>query len=168
MEYDEYKYILNGRVNLFDQNAKTAKIPNNHPSLYDTKNLETVSRLYTGTCLSENFFSRENIEIIHQGIINYVYNKSNGKYQIGKQSEQELSIVMRSYYLSNGKNLNFDIKGQIRELNTKVIEWCATEIITNIEQYNEYKKSVSTLKMPIENPLMTSQRGLKSQEFSYF
>ena len=75
---------------------------------------------------------------------------------------------MRSYYLSSGKNLNFDIKGQIRELNTKVIEWCATEIITNIEQYNEYKKSVSTLKMPMENPLMTSQRGLKSQEFSYF
>ena len=168
MNGDDYKYLLNGRVNLFDSQAKTAKIPNNHPGLYDPKNLETVSRLYSGTCLSENFFSRENVDLIHQGIINYVYNKSNGSYQIGRQSEQELSIVMRSYYLSDGKNLTYDLKGQLRDLNTKVIEWCATEIITNIEQYNEYKKSVSTLKMPMENPLLTSQRGLKSQEFSYF
>lgn len=168
MNRDEYKYILNGRVNLFDNQATTAKIPNNHPGLYNPNNLETVSRLYSGTCLSENFFSRENVEIIHQGIINYVYNKSNGEYQIGKQSEQELSIVMRSVYLSHGKNLTYDIKSQIRELNTKVIEWCANEIITNIQQYVNYKKSVSTLKMPMENPLLTSQRGLKTQEFSYF
>jgi len=75
---------------------------------------------------------------------------------------------MRSVYLSHGKNLTYDIKSQIRELNTKVIEWCANEIITNIQQYVNYKKSVSTLKMPMENPLLTSQRGLKTQEFSYF
>lgn len=161
-------FILNGRVNLFDNKTKTSKINNNDYRLYDSKTLETVSRNYTGTCLSELFFSRENTDIIQQGLINYVYNKSNGMYKIGKQSEQELSIVMRSTYLSYGKNLTYNLNEQLKELNTKVIEWCAERIITNIQQYLDYKVNVSTLKMPMETPALTSQKGLKSNEFNYF
>jgi|694.fasta_scaffold00862_39 hypothetical protein len=161
-------YILNGRVNLFETPTKTAKIYNNDVRLYDQKNLESISRNYTGTCVSEVFFSRENVDIIHEGLINYVYNKTNGKYKISRQSEQELSIVMRSIYLSSGKNLNFNIKEQIKALNKEVIEWCSEQIITNIKQYLDYKTSVSTLKMPMETPALTSQKGLKTTEFSYF
>lgn len=161
-------FILNGRVNLFDNKTRTSKIYNNDVRLYDTKNLETISRNFTGTCLSEMFFSRENVDIIHQGLINYVYNKSNGSYRIGKQSEQELSIVMRSIYLTYGKNLNFNMKEQVRELNRLVIEWCAERIITNIQQYLDYKTNVSTLKMPMETPALTSQKGLKTLELNYF
>jgi hypothetical protein len=168
MNNEEYNYILNGRVNLFDNKSKTYKIPNNHIGLYNPKNLETISRNYSGNCLSERFFSRENIDIIQQGIINSVYNRSNGEFNIGKQSEQELSIVMRSIYLEKGKNLNFNIKEQLKELNTYVIEWCVNEIITNIKQYVEYKKNVSTLRMPMENPLLASQKGLKTLELNYF
>lgn len=164
----EADFILNGRVNLFDTSTKTAKIYNNDIRLYDTKNLDSISRNYSGTCVSETFFSRENVDIIHQGLINYVYNKSNGKYKIGKQSEQELSIVMRSIYLTNGKNLNFNIKEQVKELNREVIEWCAERIIINIQQYLEYKTNVSTLKMPMETPALTSQKGLKTLELKYF
>jgi hypothetical protein len=164
----EADFILNGRVNLFDTPTKTAKIYNNDVRLYDAKNLESISRNYSGTCVSETFFSRENVDIIHQGLINYVYNKSNGKYKIGKQSEQELSIVMRSIYLTNGKNLNFNIKEQIKELNREVIEWCAERIIINIQQYLEYKTNVSTLKMPMETPALTSHKGLKTLELKYF
>lgn len=164
----EADFILNGRVNLFDTPTKTAKIYNNDVRLYDTNNLDSISRNYSGTCVSETFFSRENVDIIHQGLINFVYNKSNGKYKIGKQSEQELSIVMRSIYLTNGKNLNFNIKEQVKELNREVIEWCAERIIINIQQYLEYKTNVSTLKMPMDTPALTSQKGLKTLELKYF
>ena len=107
MNDDNYNYILNGRVNLYDNShsQKTNKIPNNHPALYDPKNLETISRVYSGTHISELFFSRNNIDNIQEGIINNVYNISNGEYKIGKQNEQELSIVMRSIYLEKSKNL---------------------------------------------------------------
>jgi len=161
-------FILNGRINLFNNSTNTSKIFNNNIHLYSSKNLETISRNYTGTCLSELFFSRDNVNIIHQGLINFVYNKTNGKYKIGKQSEQELAIIMRSIYLTYGKNLTYNINQQIKELNTLVIEWSAETIITNIQQYLDYKTNVSTLKMPIESPALTSQKGLKTLELNYF
>lgn len=167
MNADEYNYILNGRVNLFDSHSKTAKIPNNHPGLYNENNLNTINRVYSGTCVSETFFSKENIDIIQEGIINTVYNRTNGLYDIGKQSDQELNIIMRSIYLQEGKNLNYDIKTQVRDLNTNVIKWCVEEIIKNVKQYMEYKKSVSTLPMPMEHSLLLSQKGTKSLELKY-
>lgn len=167
MNADEYNYILNGRVNLFDSQSKTAKIYNNHPGLYNENNLNTINRVYTGTGVSETFFSKENIDIIQEGIINTVYNRSNGSYEIGKQSDQELNIIMRSIYLQEGKNLNYDIMTQVRELNTKVIKWCVDEVIKNIKQYIEYKRSVSTLPMPMEHSLLLSQKGTKTLELNY-
>jgi hypothetical protein len=167
MNVDEYNYILNGRVNLFDSHSTTAKILNNDPRLYNENDRNTISRVYSGTSVSETFFSKENINLIQEGIINTVFNRSNGVYEIGKQSDQELNIIMRSIYLQEGKNLNYDIKTQVRELNTQVIKWCVDEIIKNIKQYMEYKKSVSTLPMPMEHSLLLSQKGTKSLELKY-
>jgi len=167
MNVDEYNYILNGRVNLFDSHSTTAKILNNDPRLYNENNINTISRVYSGTSVSETFFSKDNINLIQEGIINTVYNRSNGSYEIGKQSDQELNIIMRSIYLQEGKNLNYDIKTQVRQLNTQVIKWCVDEIIKNIKQYIEYKKSVSTLPMPMEHSLLLSQKGTKSLELKY-
>jgi len=45
-EYD-YKYILNGRVNLLDENTgdKTYKIANDNISLYKENTLNSISRI---------------------------------------------------------------------------------------------------------------------------
>ena len=166
MDYN--KYILNGRVNLLDKNAKTYKIDPTNPQLYRAGVANTISQLYSGNCLTELFFSKENINIIQEGIINSVYNTSEGKYTISRQSDQELTIVMRSIYFQYGKNLNFNINEQIKELNTKVIRWCVNEIITNINQYMEYRTSVSTLPMPMERAQLPSQKGTKTLEIKSF
>ena len=168
-EYD-YKYILNGRVNLLDENTgdKTYKIANDNISLYKENTLNSISRMYAGNCVSELFFSKENKDIIQQGIINSVYNMSEGEYKIGRQSEQELIIVMRSMYFQHSKNLNFNIKEQVKELNTMVIRWCVDEIIKNIRQYIGYKKSISTLPLPMEHSLLPSQKGTKTLEIKTF
>jgi hypothetical protein len=165
---DYYKYILNGRINLFDKNASTAKIMNNDPYLYKENVANTINRLYSGNCLTELYFSKENIDIIQEGIINSVYNKSDGKYTISRQSDNELIIVMRSIYFQYGKNLNFNINEQIKELNTLVIRWCVDEIISNVKQYLEYKKSVSTLPVPLEHAQLSSQKGTKTLEIKSF
>jgi len=166
MDYN--KYILNGRVNLFDTNNPSFKIDNSSLNLYTEKTANTVNRLYSGNCLSEMYFSKENINIVQQGIINSVYNKSEGKYSIGKQSEQELAIIMRSIYLQYSKNLNFNIQEQILDLNTRVIRWCVDEIITNIKQYVDYRKNVSTMPMPLEHAQLPSQKGTKTLEIKSF
>jgi hypothetical protein len=161
-------YILNGRINLFDENSKSSKILNNNPELYNEKNISTINRNITGNCVSEIYFSQENMDIIQQGIFNSVFNLSEGQFKIGKQSEQELKIIMRSFYFQNAKNLNFDIIEQVRDLNTFVIRWCVDEIIKNIKQYIEYKKSVSTLPLPLEHSQLPSQKGTKILEIKSF
>ena len=161
--------ILNGRVNILDSTIdETSKIYNNEPQLYNEKNVNIINRNFSGNCISELFFSRENVEIIQKGIINSVFNKSNGEYIISNQSEQELKIIMRSMYFQYGKNLNYDIIEQIKELNTLVIRWSVDEIIKNIKQYIEYKKSISTLPMPMERAVLPSQKGTKTLEIKSF
>ena len=75
---------------------------------------------------------------------------------------------MRSIYFQYGKNLTFDIKQQIRDLNTRVINWCVDEIITNINQYINYTKAVSILPMVMEHAQLPSQKGTKTLEIKTF
>ena len=100
-------YILNGRINLFDEKSKTSKILNNDPQFYNEKNISSINRYISGNCVSEIYFSQENMDLIQNGIINSVFNTTEGQFKIGKQSEQELKIIMRSIYFQNSKNLNF-------------------------------------------------------------
>ena len=75
---------------------------------------------------------------------------------------------MRSYYLQYSKNLPTNINTQINELNKMVINWSVDEILTNIKQYINYKKSVSALPMPLERAQLPSQKGTKSLELKSF
>ena len=60
------------------------------------------------------------------------------------------------------------INEQILELNTLVIRWCVDEIITNIKQYVNYRKNVSTLPLPLEHAQLPSQKGTKTLEIKSF
>ena len=165
---DNYKNndfnILNGRINLFDTDTVPAN--NNNTDCYSYA--ENIDRNISVTCVSQFFFSKQNIDIIQTGIINSVFNVSEGEFLINKQSEQELKIIMRSIYLQYSKNLDYNIKEQILELNTIVIRWCVDDIVKNIKQYIEYKKSVSTLPLPMEHAVLPSQKGTKTLEIKSF
>lgn len=158
--------ILNGRENLYS--CPIPKQLNNNTSFYNENALNTISRSMTQNTLSITFFSKENIDIIQQNIISDVYLKSNGKYKIKRQSDQELIIIMRSYYFQYAKNSENNIKNQIIELNKMVTDWSVNEIIKNIQQHDGYKESVSTLPMPLDRSQLTSQKGTKTLEFKSF
>lgn len=152
--------VFNGRVNLYDNNPKMSinvrDLSLNEPRIY-VENQNSVYKL---------FFSQGNIDILQQGIRNSVYNQT-GKI-IGKQSEQELIIIMKSIYTEHSKNLPCNIPQQVKELNTYVLRWSVKEIISNMDAYNEYKKTVSTMPLPLEHSLLTSQRGTKILEIKSF
>lgn len=160
--------ILNGRVNLYDVPENKFKVSNNLPVLQNEKNLNTISRTYTETDISIQYFSRENIEILHDNIIKKVYYDSDGKYKIRRQSDQELNIIMRSIYLQFGQNRKTNIKQQLIDLNKRVIDWCVKEIISNIMQYDSYKETISTLPMPLERSQLPSQKGTRVLEIKSF
>ena len=157
--------LRNGRINIMDNNS-SKKI--NKPSILSEEQTNSISRNLEHSLLSRKFFSRDNINKIQKKIIIDVYDKSNKKYSITTQDENELLIIMRSYYLQYGKNLTTNIQGQVNELNKMVIDWSVDEIIKNIDQYMIYKQTASILPMPLEHSQLPSQKGTKILEIKSF
>ena len=154
--------IRNGRVDILDDIKGTSKMVKE--SILSENNVNSISQSLTNTALSLNFFSKININKIQSLIISGVYTKST--HSISKQDEQELLIIMRSIYLQYGKNLPYDINKQIDELNNMVVVWAVENIITNIDQYISYKKTCSTLPMPLERAQLPSQKGTRTLEIT--
>ena len=157
--------LRNGRINIMD-NTTSKKI--NKPSILSEEQTNSISRNLEHSLLSRKFFSRDNINKIQKKIIIDVYDKSNKKYSITTQDENELLIIMRSYYLQYGKNLDTNINSQVETLNNMVINWSIDEIIKNINQYMMYKQTASTLPMPMEHSQLPSQKGMKILEIKSF
>lgn len=177
MDYDKFEKvdfsdmwvpsnIKNGRIDIIDDNRRN-KITITKSILPDD-NTNNISQSISNTDLSNVFFSINNIERIQLSIIMKVYKDSDNRFQINKQSEQELLIIMRSIYLQYSKNLDTNIKEQINQLNKLVVDWSSENIISNIEQYLSYKKVCSTLPMPLERAQLPTQKGTKTLEIKSF
>jgi len=123
-----------------------------------------ISNILSKNDVNTLFFSLENVEKIQKEIIASIYNKSGGKYKIGKQSEEQLKIVMRSVYLQNSRNLPFQIQEQVNILNKKVLEYCVPNIYTEILQYEKYLKDSSSIPIPNERGRNVNITGEKTVE----
>lgn len=119
--------------------------------------------------LSKAFFSPENTQIIQNAIRKDVYDRSaEKKWVIDEQSVDELQIVMRSLYLQYAKNLEYDIPGQIAELNRLVVDWCVPRVMSEISMYEYYLNDISKLPTPLPQPMSMSSAGSKSLPFRKF
>lgn len=118
--------------------------------------------------ISDLYFCPNNVNILQDGIRYKVWRETGERYVIGKQNEQELRIVMRSIYFQYAKHLPNDVVGQVRELNAKVIEWVVPEVISNLRQFEQYRKDASQLPMPMERGPLLTQKGTKTLEIKAF
>jgi hypothetical protein len=166
LELDEKNPILN-RMNFL--NGRVDAISNNNNLNIEKANIKAsehqgniISRNLDSTDVSKIFFSVDNINILQRGIRNKILNMTNGKINISRQSDDELKIIMRSIYFQYGKNNNTNIRGQILELNTRVIEWSVPEIISNYKQSQHYLKDISTLPEPLDRSVLPSKKGTKT------
>lgn len=111
--------------------------------------------------LSMLFFSNVNMETIQNRIRYEVWNRSNQRHVIDKQSTLDLEVVMRSIYLQYALHLNTRYKEQIERLNQLVIDWCVPKILVEVEQHFAYLDQVQTLPVPIDLPQNLSTAGTK-------
>jgi hypothetical protein len=118
---------------------------------YNPKNKELRSQLVKNLIktnineeskLEELFFSDENLDLINKQVILTVWKRTDKQYRIPFQSNDKLLIVMRYVFVEYAKNLPFNIKGQIKELNCIVVGNTLPSIITNIEQYLGYLRDI--------------------------
>lgn len=112
-------------------------------------------------CVNDLFFSQTNIDALQTGMKNLVATKTNGKYIIGNQSENELMIIMRGLYLEYGQNLLTNVVEQVRDLNKKVLEFSVPRILVDLEQYDQYVKDASQVHIPMERSTNVSNKGNK-------
>ena len=108
--------------------------------------------------LNELFFSKKNMDQIQNSIRYKVYQISQGKYTIGKQSETELVIVMRSLFLQNSRNITQKntIKEQISDLNLAVVDYIVPNILSQIQQHYGYLRDSTKRMEPLPNPKNTN------------
>jgi len=134
-----------------------------HDDKISNKNFSNMTNnILSKNLLSDTYFSKENIEMLQNMIRYNVWLKTNKEHIIGKQSETNLTIIMRSIYLQYSKNNNNNIKEQIRELDTMVVEWCVPKIVTEVKQYIGYKKDIQKPIIPMEYGKYMSSAGSKS------
>ena len=128
----------------------------------------TISCRTQKTNVSIHFFSNKNIDYLQQQIRHDVFmqtlHDNNGDgIRIPNQSRDTLSIIMRSIYLTHGRNLNRDIDKQVNCLNKKVLEYAVPSIITQIKQRSVYNDQVGKLVIPLDQPRST--RTFKGELF---
>jgi len=158
------QYGFNGRIFIApDEAVRPYELFKNstQPQQTDTS---IISNIVVPNALSRTYFSNDNIERLQLMIIDAVYKTCQKK--IGRQSYQELQIIMKSMYLQYSRNLPYDIEGQVASLNKYVVDECVRIIVPNVLQYNKYMDDI-TSPIPIM-PLSqnVSNKGYKWGDFS--
>jgi hypothetical protein len=157
-----YSTFQNGRVTLNNEYIKDMNMIDKTGEKMNNFQVESLYGIQETSQLNQLFFSKKNMDIIQNMIRYEVWNKTEQKYIIDKQSDIELQIIMRSIYLQHSPNLPNKIKEQIKYLNELVRDWCTEQIIPEVQQYYGYMKEVEYMPMPIDLPLNLSSKGSRT------
>lgn len=117
------------------------------------------------TPVSDLFFSQVNVDALHEGIRYLVYKYSSCRHVISRQSDDELQTVMRGIYMSHCKNLPYNVKDQVRDLNALVLDFCVPRILREIGMFLKHRQELLRNPLPIMRPEYMSSAGTKSLQF---
>lgn len=162
-----------GRIpNILDQNSygstpyrRTPHVPN---LFGETNRQDLVGHMYKATPLNEVFFSQENVENLQKQIQEQVHAMSGGKYSIDRQSDTDLRLIMRSYYLTYSKNDPSNVAGELEDLNRRVVGYAAGKIYSEVDFHMFYLKDLQEFAPPIANPMNSSVFGTRTGELKSF
>ena len=159
-DYTRQKYV--GRVDVSDfKNGRPFHLHQDHGVGHNSDFRNTLHHYHEETPVSRYFFSRDNIDLLQKAIVfnvNKRLTNENIDVQIGKQSEDNLHVVMRAMYLQEGRNVDCRLKEQIKMLNGKVLEFVIPNILTNVRQYAGYIKDISNPVPTMARPIDVSSR----------
>ena len=144
--------VNNGRV--ADIEVLDLNLPKEGDIVINKDNQDTsVKGIVEKTAVSDVFFSDMNIDVIHKSI-RYGVNQRTGKV-VARQSDNTIYIVMRSILLqyANFRVGAADLAEEIRALNSRVVEYCADNISSNVQQYVGYIKDLEKLPVPMDRPV---------------
>jgi hypothetical protein len=145
----------NGRVNIIDPPSLETQLKMQERIAVKNKTTEyrdALSGVWEDNVLSVAYFSKENIQIIQNGLRAGVYTMSGNRFVISPQNVDTLKIIMRSIYLQYAEHLPNDITGQIKQLNRLVLDYAVPTVFNEATGYIKYMEDQSTLVVPLELP----------------
>ena len=147
--------VSNGRIDIQSPDTRSLfnmydKIPAHQCTTYRNP----LEGQWDDSNLSNAYFSKENIQIIQNGIRAGVYKQSNNQYVVAPQDCDSLKIVMRSIYLQYSANLPGNISSQIEALNQMVLNFCIQQVYGEAKGYMKYLSDASNMYVPIADPVL--------------
>jgi hypothetical protein len=159
-----------GRLPLSDRESRmtvpAAVLFAPEPSMASGCVKENIQYKHSNTSLNEQFFSPENVEVLQQQIRSTVAGMVNA--QIDRQSDSDLLMVMRSYYLTYAQNVPGNEAQELAELNARVVAFCSNRIAVEVEAYRYYRKDILDFPAPIGRGIDTHIYGTRTGELKSF
>ena len=160
-----------GRLPLSDSEEKLS-IPRgtlyttHEPMMVPTQVAEQIQYRHSNTDLNTAFFSEQNVDRLQLQIQGAVFAMVGAR--IDRQSDPDLKLVMRSYYLQYARNDPTQVSKELEELNERVVNFCANRIAVEVEAYRYYRKDILDFPAPIEHPLDVKIYGTRTGELKSF
>jgi hypothetical protein len=162
-----------GRLPLSDSEEKLP-IPRgtlyvmNEPVMQPRLIQEQIQYRHNNTPLNTVFFGAANVENLQRMIHSTVLELSNGEYDLSPQSEADLLIIMRSYYLQYAQNNPDNVGQELDQLNQRVVAFAANRIMVEIVAYKRYRKDILDFPEPLEHPKDMHIFGTRTGELKSF
>jgi hypothetical protein len=134
----------------------------------ETNRQDLVGHMHKATPLNEVFFSEANMDKLQKEIADQVRMMSGGTYTIGRQDDQQLKLIMRSYYLMYGQNNPANVAGELEDLNRRVIGYASGKIYSEVDFHQFYLKDLEQFPEPIANPTNVGVYGTRTGELKSF
>lgn len=138
------------------------------PTMVPGRVAEQIQYRHTNTPLNTVFFSETNKENLQRKIHDAVADLSDGKYDIGVQSEADLLLIMRSYYLQYAQNDPTNVAMELSQLNERVVAYSANRIMVEIVAYKKFRKDILDFPEPIARSIDTHIFGTRTGELKSF
>jgi hypothetical protein len=138
------------------------------PSMQSHRVAENIFYRHEETPLNTVFFSEANVDNLQKQIHDLVFAMSGGKADIGRQSDEDLKLIMRSYYLQYAENAPARVAEELDMLNKRVANFAANRIMVEVEAYRYYRQDILDFPAPIENPVNVKKYGSQINELKSF
>jgi hypothetical protein len=127
---------------------------------------EQIQYRHNNTPLNTVFFSQSNIDKLQADIQTAVLGMVNAS--IDRQSDSDLLLIMRSYYLQYAQNNPSRVAEELEELNQRVVHFASNRIAVEVEAYRYYRKDIMDFPAPIANPMDVKIYGTRTGELKSF
>jgi len=138
------------------------------PPIFDDDRRELVGHIHAETPLNLVFFSKGNIDKLQSDIQEQVFLMSGRKHRIDRQNDDDIKLIMRSYYLMFGLNNPKNVVEELAGLNSRVIGYASAKIFSELDFYLFYRKDIQDFAPPIANPMNVHVFGTRYGELKSF